>query len=199
MKAELLILGVLHREDMHPYEIKRRLEAAMIDRWIDIDTGTLYYAVRQLAKDGHIRPVSEERVARGGARTIYTLTDSGRARFQSLLVQRFADNDPILHPLFPALPFLHHVDIAAVIPLVEKRIAGCREAQAMLSGMLARLDPVLGTGNRLLMEHSRDLSALEVAWLERMLLALKAGPQDAKLSRLPADGPYSPLPVGNET
>ena len=31
MKAELLILGVLHRGNFHPYEIKRRLRNAMVE------------------------------------------------------------------------------------------------------------------------------------------------------------------------
>jgi len=50
MKAELYILGVLHRGDFHPYEIKRRLNQAMIECFTNVDVGTLYYAVRQLAK-----------------------------------------------------------------------------------------------------------------------------------------------------
>jgi DNA-binding PadR family transcriptional regulator len=98
MKAELLILGVLHREDMHPYEIKRRLQAAMVECYLDIDVGTLYYAVRQLAKEGHIAVRGHEQVVRGGERTTYGLTDSGRARFQTLMLERFADRASIMHP-----------------------------------------------------------------------------------------------------
>ena len=79
MNARLLILGVLHRGDFHPYEIKRRLQAAMVECYIDVDVGTLYYAVRQLEKDGLIAAVAQERVARGGMRTIYSMTPEGRA------------------------------------------------------------------------------------------------------------------------
>ena len=50
MKAELLILGVLHRGNFHPYEIKRRLENAMVECYTDVDVGTLYYAVRQIGR-----------------------------------------------------------------------------------------------------------------------------------------------------
>src|SRR5205809_488485 len=77
MDARLLILGVLHRGDFHPYEIKRRFEAAMVECYIDVDVGTLYYAVRQLEKDGLIEAVAQERVARGGMRTIYSITSTG--------------------------------------------------------------------------------------------------------------------------
>ena len=65
MKAELIILGVLHRGNFHPYEIKRRLLNAMVQCYTDIDVGTLYYAIRQLAKSRLITAVSRERVPRG--------------------------------------------------------------------------------------------------------------------------------------
>ena len=82
MNARLLVLGVLHRGDFHPYEIKRRLNAAMVECYIDVDVGTLYYAVRQLEKEKLIEAVAEERVARGGIRTIYRITAGGRSEFR---------------------------------------------------------------------------------------------------------------------
>ena len=74
---ECLVLGVLHRGDFHPYEIKRRLERAMVECYVDVDVGTLYYAVRQLEKDRLIEAIAEERVARGGVRTIYRISPRG--------------------------------------------------------------------------------------------------------------------------
>lgn len=192
MKAELLILGVLHRGDMHPYEIKRRLTQAMVDRYVDIDVGTLYYAVRQLAKEDHIRAVGEERVARGGARTVYTLTDSGRERFSALMLAQFSLRQPAFHPLHPALLFLHRADPAAILPLIEERMAAYRQGQAMLAGMLAATGAFLATGSRLLMEHCRDTAALEVAWLERVAAAVRAGPRDADLAGLAVAGLLPP-------
>ena len=71
MKAELYILGVLHRGDFHPYEIKRRLTQAMIECFTEVDVGTLYYAVRQLAE---CWPVNRGRPpARGSGRHAYRL------------------------------------------------------------------------------------------------------------------------------
>src|SRR5215470_5703388 len=107
MKARLLILGVLHRGDFHPYEIKRRLEAAMVECYIDVDVGTLYYAVRQLEKASLIEAVAQERVARGGIRTIYRITTEGRAEFQDGLHEQFEKEGPVLRTLYGALLFMH--------------------------------------------------------------------------------------------
>ncbi len=188
MKAELLILGILHRGDMHPYEIKRRLTHAMVDRYVDIDVGTLYYAVRQLAKDGHIKAVGEERVARGGARTVYSLTDSGRERFSILMVEQFSLRQPAFHPLHPALLFLHRADPAAILPLLTGRMAAYQEGHAMLTGLLAGMGGMLSTGSQLLMEHCRETAALEVSWLQRVIAAVQAGARDADIAGLASAG-----------
>src|ERR1700751_5036754 len=99
MDARLLILGVLHRGDFHPYEIKRRLEAAMVECYIDVDVGTLYYAVRQLEKAGFIEAVAQERVARGGIRTIYRITPVGRFEFQEGLHRQLEKEGPVSQTL----------------------------------------------------------------------------------------------------
>src|ERR1700745_1077074 len=100
MDARLLILGVLHRGDFHPYEIKRRLEAAMVECYIDVDVGTLYYAVRKLEKDSLIEAIAEERVARGGVRTIYRITDDGRAAFRDGLNRQLDKEGPVAQTLY---------------------------------------------------------------------------------------------------
>src|SRR6185369_946569 len=114
MDARLLILGVLHRGDFHPYEIKRRLEAAMVECYVDVDVGTLYYAVRKLDKDGFIAEVAQERVARGGVRTIYRITSEGRAEFRTSLHAQFDVEGPVSQTLYGALLFLHLADRAKV-------------------------------------------------------------------------------------
>src|SRR5260370_7108363 len=100
MKAELLILGVLHRGIFHPYEIKRRLQNAMIECYTDVDVGTLYYAIRQLEKKGLIAAVRQERVARGGIRTVYGISATGKRRFQHLLNGQFPATCPVTQHLY---------------------------------------------------------------------------------------------------
>ena len=110
MNTRLLILGVLHRGNFHPYEIKRRLEAAMVECYMNVDVGTLYYAVRQLEKEGLISAVAQERVARGGMRTVYRITPEGRTEFREGLHRQFEAEGPVAQTLYGALLFLHLAD-----------------------------------------------------------------------------------------
>jgi DNA-binding PadR family transcriptional regulator len=169
MNARLLILGVLHRGDFHPYEIKRRLEAAMVECCIDVDVGTLYYAVRQLEKDGLISAVAHERVARGGMRTIYRITPEGRAEFREGLHRQFEVEGPVSQTLYGALLFLHLADMAVVEDAVRRRIARLDELIAKLKPIREQLAPVISTGGEHLLRHLDKQRRLDRAWLKDLL------------------------------
>src|SRR5487761_63769 len=143
MQARLLILGVLHRGDFHPYEIKRRLQNAMVESYIDVDAGTLYYAIRQLEKARLIAAVARERVARGGMRTVYRITAQGKAEFQALLHRQFEEEGPVSQTLYGALLFLHLSDLAVVEDVIRRRIAHLDELISKLGPIRKELAPVI--------------------------------------------------------
>ena len=174
MKARLLILGVLHRGDFHPYEIKRRLENAMVECYIDVDVGTLYYAIRQLEKDGLISAVSQERVARGGMRTIYRITAKGKAEFRGLLHEQFEQDGPVSQTLYGALLFLHLCDLELVEARVRERIARLEELIAKLGPIRKELRDVLSTGGEHLLRHIEKQRLLDREWLKGLLVDIKA-------------------------
>ena len=169
MNARLLILGVLHRGDFHPYEIKRRLEAAMVECYIDVDVGTLYYAVRQLEKDKLISAVAQERVARGGMRTIYRITPSGRAEFREGLHRQFDVEGPVSQTLYGALLFLHLADLAVVEAALRRRIERLDELIAKLGPIRKEFAPRLSTGGEHLLSHLDKQRRLDRAWLKSLL------------------------------
>jgi DNA-binding PadR family transcriptional regulator len=174
MDARLLILGVLHRGDFHPYEIKRRLQAAMVECYIDVDVGTLYYAVRQLEKNGLIEAVAQERVARGGIRTIYRITPSGRNEFRRGLHEQLDAEGPVSHVLYGALLFLHLADLVIVKQALRRRISRLDELIAKLKPIKTELAPVLSTGGDHLLRHLDRQRRVDRAWLQELLADIEA-------------------------
>jgi len=174
MQARLLILGVLHRGDFHPYEIKRRLQNAMVECYIDVDAGTLYYAIRQLEKEGLIAAVSRERVARGGMRTVYRITPRGKTGFQALLHRQFEEEGPVAQTLYGALLFLHLSDLAIVGDLIRKRIARLDDLIAKLGPIRKELEPVIATGGEHLLRHIEKQRRLDREWLQGLLADVEA-------------------------
>ena len=188
MKAEFYILGILHRGDFHPYEMKRRLNNALVECYTDIDVGTLYYAVRQLVKSGEITPKTRQKVARGGERTIYRITSQGRRRFQQLLLERFQEQGTVAQTIYPALLFLDLAELPAVAELLRERLRQTESALAKTSAIQKQLGAGLGSGNSLLMDHLIQVRQLDRRSLRRLLRQVGSGkiraPRTAAIKQL---------------
>ena len=169
MNARLLVLGVLHRGGFHPYEIKRRLEAAMVECYIDVDVGTLYYAVRQLEKEGLIRAVAQERVPRGGIRTIYSITPGGRSEFQKGLHRQLDADGPVSQTLYGAMLFLHLAEPMAVENSLRRRSARLDELISKLGPVGEEMAGRLSTGGRHLLDHIERQRRLDRDWVNSVL------------------------------
>ena len=188
MKAEFFILGVLHRGDFHPYEIKRRLNNALVECYTDVDVGTLYYAVRQLVKSGDIKPKARQKVARGGERTIYRITSQGRRRFQELLLGRFQEQGTVAQTIYPALLFLDLAELPAVAELLRERLRQTESALTKTSAIKKQLGAGLGSGNSHLMDHLIQIRQLDCRSLRRLLREVETGkiraPQPGAIKQL---------------
>ncbi len=188
MKAEFYILGALHRGDLHPYEIKRRLNSALVECYTDLDVGTLYYAVRQLVKSGDIAPKTTQKVTRGGERTIYRITSQGRRRFQELLLERFEEEGTVAQTIYPALLFLDLADLPTVAELLRERLRQIESAMTKTRAIKEQLGAGLGSGNSHLMDHLIQVRQLDCRSLRRLLGEVETGkirpPQPAAIKQL---------------
>jgi len=175
MKARFLVLGMLRGGDLHPYEMKRRFEAAMIDCYLSVDVGTLYYAIRQLEKAGAIEAVAEERVARGGMRTIYRITAQGIAEFEQDFFRQFEEDGPASQTLYAPLLFLHRVDQAKLAEAIKGRIARLDDLIVELAPIRDELAPSLSIGGEHLLRHIEEQRRLDREWLKRLLVDVETG------------------------
>jgi DNA-binding PadR family transcriptional regulator len=183
MKARLVILGALHRGDLHPYEIKRRLEAAMVECYLDLDVGSLYYAIRQLEKDGSIIPVAQERVARGGMRTIYSITAQGRDEFQQGFFELFEGDGPVSQTLYGVVLFLHCVDRARLADALRQKIARTEELIAKLKPIRQEMGASVSTGGKYLFDHIERQRRLDRDWLKELLAEVESAPSGDRSQR----------------
>jgi len=175
MKAELYILGVLHRGNFHPYEVKRRLNQAMIECFTEVDVGTLYYAVRRLAKRGLLTAVAHQRVARGGMRTVYRITPRGRDRFRELLHAQFAAEGDLRETLYGPLLFLHLADLNLVAEALRTQIDRRNARLEEIRKVRRRWVGMLPTGSHHLIEHMAEQCRLDIRWLRAVLADVEAG------------------------
>src|SRR5439155_13889608 len=118
--------------------------------------------------------VAEERVPRGGVRTIYSITPEGRAEFREGLHKQFEAEGPVSQTLYGASSFLHLADAEVVKDAVRRRIARLDELIAKLGPIRKEFAPVLSTGGKHLLEHLDSQRRLDRDWLGVLLADIEA-------------------------
>ena len=171
----LTVLTVLSKEPRHAYYLHRFI----IDTNKNYVTGlprSLYHAVDRLTRDGFIAPVETTRDGRRPERTVYEITDLGRAemseRLRSLLANIGRDSTPFV----AALSLMGSLPVEEVEQALRARSAALREsieaaertAAELAEAGLPRL-PLL----KIEYEHARDVTELE--WVEALVKELHKG------------------------
>jgi DNA-binding PadR family transcriptional regulator len=74
-----VVLTLLVEHPMHPYEATYHFRVRHVEDYVKVRTGSLYHTFEQLQRKGLIEPVEVERAGRRPERTVYRITDQGRA------------------------------------------------------------------------------------------------------------------------
>ncbi len=192
---DLAILGLLEEQELHGYEIRRRLreELGLV---ANVSFGSLYPALSRLERSGAVVAVEDDRHASsvpmtgsltgewaalrarrasGGrgrrGRKVYRLTDEGHRQFAALLASEpHAGDDTRSFGL--RLAFARYLPPQARLRLLERRRAQLLErlgsARSAAGG--TRLDRYA----RSLVEHSAESIERDVHWLDRLIEAERA-------------------------
>jgi len=120
MSVQLAILGFLREKDFYGYELKKVMERFMGD-WTDIKFGSIYYALERLAHENLVEPVRREKEGSNPARTVYRITDKGRAAFLVMLEENLTKIHKFFMPLDMGLFFGWHVDRNRMVEILRGR------------------------------------------------------------------------------
>lgn len=180
---EMAVLGLLKEQDMHGYELKKRL-ADVFGLSTAVSFGSLYPALRRLEAAGAVRAV-EAGPGDRRRRKVYGITASGSRMFEDLLAtSQGAVEDERAFNL--RLAFARYLPPAARLGMLEQRRAVLGERLAQLgSRARARRDDRYV---RVLAEREHQTLARDVTWLEDLIRQERSssgGPPDG------AGGPHS--------
>jgi len=172
----LAVLACLHERPMHPYEMASTMRERGKEQSIKLNYGSLYTVVDSLAKNGLIEAMEATREGRRPERTVYRLTEAGRARLDSWMSELLAE--PVKeYPQFEAalslLPVLHP---DTVLDLLRTRIR-------LLQMEIAQARTMINTAHnarlpRLLLiegEYHVAMREAELFWVKQLAAELEAG------------------------
>jgi DNA-binding PadR family transcriptional regulator len=106
----LAVLTLLFERPMHPYEMAATLRERAKDASIKLNYGSLYTVVDRLQAAGYIVPQETTREGRRPERTVYALTDEGRAEMHEWL------SDLVRRPVKEYPQFEAAISLLGVLP-----------------------------------------------------------------------------------
>lgn len=168
VSVKLVVLGILMEGEKHPYEIRQIVKKRMMDKYIKIPGGSLYYAVDFLLKGGFIEVVD---VVRDGSRpdkTIYRITAAGRKEFSDLLMKQFSAGEHYYHPMYPALAFAGYGDEKKIAGILQKKIERIEIGLAVLEKIYEQHLPFVSRASLHIMLGSKEHAETELRWLKRV-------------------------------
>lgn len=189
---ELAVLGLLKEQDMHGYELKKRL-SDVFGLSSTVSFGSLYPALARLEAAGAVQAV-ETGPGESRRRKVYGVTPAGCRMFEELLAtSRGAGDDERVFNL--RLAFARYLPPEARLGMLEQRraVLGERLAQMAARARARREDRYL----RVLAERQQESLARDVSWLEDLIRqerwgATAASPATSRPS-VPAPAPLVPL------
>jgi DNA-binding PadR family transcriptional regulator len=171
----LAVLSLLHAAPLHPYGMQRLLKQWGKDSVINVgQRANLYKTIRRLDEAGLIVVRQTERDQQYPERTVYELTEAGRAATQRWLTDMLARprNE---FPQFPAaLSVIMLLSPAEATTVLEQRAAALRRQLAGLEATLAEvsfLPPVVLMDD----DYQRMMYNAELAWLDGVIADVRSG------------------------
>ncbi|MEU7412305.1 PadR family transcriptional regulator [Streptomyces sp. NPDC042638] len=120
----LLVLGAVRQHGRaHGYQVRSDLEYWGAHEWSNAKPGSIYHALKQMAKQGLLRAHEIAPSTAGGPpRTEYEITDSGEEEFFRLLRESLVSYDQKTDVQSAALGFLVELPRAEVLELLRDRL-----------------------------------------------------------------------------
>jgi DNA-binding PadR family transcriptional regulator len=217
---ELAILGLLKEQDLHGYELKKRL-VDTLGFVSGVSFGSLYPALARLESAGAVRVVQSGepvgaaipmtgsiggelalfrarkaggRAVRGGrGKKVYGITDRGVVLFERLLAaESQSSEDDRLFSL--RLAFARHLPPDARLGMLERRRAHLVERLVQLRARVKASRERADTYARSLMEHDRESAEHDLSWIDRLIATERAGGPSEAARASGSPGPAQPKP-----
>ncbi|MFF1844409.1 PadR family transcriptional regulator [Streptomyces sp. NPDC058217] len=122
----LLVLGAVRQHGRaHGYQVRNDLEYWGAHEWSNAKPGSIYHALKQMAKQGLL--VAHETapsVAGGPPRTEYEITERGTEEYLALLRAALTAYDHKMDVLSAGIGFIVDLERSEAVALLKERVAG---------------------------------------------------------------------------
>jgi DNA-binding PadR family transcriptional regulator len=160
---------------IHPYELAGLLRRTGKEQDMKIKWGSFYTVIANLEKHGLIEAVGSDRDGRRPERTLYTITDAGRAEAADWLRELIAVPETEFPHFEAALSLAGVLSPDEVTALLGARVTALEESIGQARAQLAEAEKVVARIFLLESEYALAMSEAELTWIRSLLAELAAG------------------------
>ncbi|MFD9429082.1 MULTISPECIES: PadR family transcriptional regulator [unclassified Streptomyces] len=174
----LLVLGAVRQHGRaHGYQVRNDLEYWGAHEWSNAKPGSIYHALKQMAKQGLLRAHETAPSTAGGPpRTEYEITDEGVREYRSLLRAAITSYDQKMDVLSAAVGFIVDLERDEAVALLQERIAAIEAWRASVTEYYTPADGPESLGHigeiMNLWVHSADAGA---EWTRGLIERIEGG------------------------
>jgi DNA-binding PadR family transcriptional regulator len=164
-KIDLLLLGMLLDRPMHGYELYQQIQAEGIDGWFNVSMAGVYYSLGKL-RDQSLVAESRQRGARSARKSIYRLTEEGRAAFFKAMEAKAASREKVYLDYDVIIYLLNKLPLRRAITLLEQQQAFLAQQSKEVQAHLAEeRDNGQSPLKLAVLDHRRRYLEMEQSWL----------------------------------
>jgi DNA-binding PadR family transcriptional regulator len=160
---------------IHPYELAGLLRRTGKEQDMKIKWGSFYTVIANLEKHGLIEAVGSDRDGRRPERTLYTITDAGRAETADWLRELIAVPETEFPQFEAALSVLGVLSPDEVTQLLGARATALEERVAQDRTQLDQAGKAVPRIFLIESEYALAMREAELAWIRSLLAELTAG------------------------
>jgi DNA-binding PadR family transcriptional regulator len=173
----LAVMALLFERSMHPYEMVSTMRERGKHESVRLRYSSLYSVVGALEREGLISPRETVREGRRPERTVYEITDAGRAEFLTWLRELLSEPVKEYTQFAAGLSFIAALPPDEAAGLLEERV---RLLEGEVGEMRFHLDDAaerLGLPRLFLIEseHELVLREAELGWVRDLVGEIRAG------------------------
>jgi DNA-binding PadR family transcriptional regulator len=175
----MAVLGLLARHGpQHGYQLRKLIERQNIDRFSNVQLGSIYASLKRLTCDGLVAVRSTELGGRGPARAVHAITKDGRRELERLIARSFVSVEQPERPVDLALHLSSLLAQEAVISLLEERRDALKKHQRGVERLVASTEHPQEAVRDLIRdigEHFLAMDRADQEWTERVLRNVRRG------------------------
>lgn len=172
----LAVMALLYERPMHPYEMVSTMRERNKHEAIRLRYSSLYSVVGAMERGGLVAELETLRDGRRPERTVYGITEAGRAEFLDWLRELLREPMKEYTQFAAGLSFLPALPPEEAAELLEQRVSLLEDE---VEGIRTRMDHAMGQGVAWLFlveeEHELVLREAELSWVRGLVREIQGG------------------------